>query len=66
MVVIGSKLLAEEKIAPEVSELQTFVQAVGGAEALDDAVEPIQQGDPVIQVTPWEGPSRRKLVEMLW
>ena len=55
--VINRRSCVEENIASEISHLEPFVQIVRFAEALEDVIESVQQGYPVIKISTGEGPS---------
>ncbi len=62
--VLNRCAFVQEQVARKVSRLEAFVQLVGGAEGLENAVEPVQDGNPMIEVATREGPSCRELVEL--
>ena len=57
--------LAEQEVAREVLRLRTLVEVVGSNETLEDVIEPIQERDPVEEVTSRERPFRRERFEGL-
>ncbi len=54
----------QEDFAGEVSHLIALLQLVRGAKRLEDAVEAVQERDPVVQVPARKRPSCRELVEL--
>lgn len=65
IMIFDRRSLLQQDFATEVSHLRTIAETVCGAEGLQNAVESVEQGQPVIQIATRERPSRGEFVELL-
>lgn len=56
---------AEQEVTREILRLRTLIEAVVSNETLEDIIEPIQERDPVEEITSRERPFRREGFEGL-